>query len=164
MAMNRSLCILFLLIGIIGASCSHTVDPLTVISEVKVVLDRYYIAQQREDMTALSALFARDDELIVFGFGPEERYVGWEAAKEMYQSQMDSVEGLQTIPADQVIKVLKGGTAAWVSAVNHASGTRGSQTVELDYRTTMVMEKRGGKWLIVHIHNSIPFGQGSQGS
>ncbi|UCE18077.1 MAG: nuclear transport factor 2 family protein [Gemmatimonadota bacterium] len=162
--MVRSVCFVALLIGAMVVNCSNTIDPLTHISEIKVVLDRYYIAQQKEDMTALSALFAQDVDLVVFGIGVEERLVGWEAVQGMFQRQMDSVEGLQTHPADQVTKISKGGKAAWVSSLNHVRGTIGTQTVEMDYRTTIVLEKRGKKWLIVHVHNSLQTGQERQGS
>jgi uncharacterized protein (TIGR02246 family) len=158
------MCVVLLLIGVLVVSCSQTIDPLTEISEIKVVLDRYYIAQQKEDMTALAALFAQDDDLVVFGFRQEERQVGWEAVKAMYQKQMDSIEGLQTTPKSQVIDVSRDGQAAWASSLNHASGKIGAQPVEMDYRTTVVLEKRGGKWLIVHLHNSLLIGQESPGS
>ena len=152
------------LLGVVIVGCSQSVDPLAEISEVKVLLDRYYIAQQREDMTALSALFSQNEELVVFGLRAEERYVGWEAVKGMYQRQMDSIEGLRTAPKNQVIRVSKDGQAAWVFSHNHANGTIGTQTVEMDYRTTLVMEKQDGKWYIVHIHNSLPVSPESQDS
>ena len=163
--MKRSLFVVsFLLFGTIIVGCSVAVDPLTEKSEVKVLLDRFHIAQQKEDMTALSALFIHDDDLVVFGLRVGERYVGWEAVKGMYQEQMDSIEGLQTISKEQVIKISKDGKAAWISSLNHANGTLGNQTVEMDYRSTVVLEKRDGKWFIAHVHNSLPFGQVSQGS
>ena len=105
-------------------------------------------------MTALSAIFAHDEDLVIFGIGPNERYTGWEAVKAMFQSQMDATEGLQTLLADQVIKVSKGGTGAWVSSLNRVSGLAGENRLEANYRNTIVLEKRGGKWLVVHIHMS----------
>jgi len=143
-----------LLFGTIVAGCARNVDPLTEISAVKVVLDRFYIAQQKEDMAALSALMAHDDDLVVFSLQEGKRYEGWEAVKEMYERQMMQSEGIQTSVADQVIAVSKDGTASWVSSVNHAVGRSGVETVEMDYYSSLVLEKRDGKWLIVHLHNS----------
>ena len=136
--------------------CSNQVDPLTGISEVKVAVDRLYIALQKEDMTALSALFAHDEDLVVFGLQEGERYVGWEAVHDMFQKQMDMTEGIQTSIADQKINVSKDGKTSWVSSLNHTTGQVGGEMVEMDYRSTVVLEKRGGKWLIVHIHMSKP--------
>ncbi|MFQ6093862.1 MAG: nuclear transport factor 2 family protein [bacterium] len=154
--MNRWFTVGLLLFGIFGLGCSKYVDPLTEIAAVKVALDRFYIAQQKEDMTALSALFAHEGDLVVFGPDEGERYVGWEAVKGMYQRQMDATEGLQTTLTDQVIKVSKDGAVSWVSSLNHATGQIGDEAVETDYRATVVLEKREGKWLIVHIHTSKP--------
>ena len=161
--MSRTVSVLCLLLGTFVMTCSNSVDPLIEIAEIKVILDRYHLAQQKEDMTALSALFAQDDELIVFGFRQGERHVGWEAVRDWYQRQMDSVEGLQTTLKDQVTRISKGGKAAWVSSLCHSRGTIGSQAVEMDYRITVVLEKRGGKWLIVHLHSSLPAGQEASG-
>ena len=147
--------VLGMIFGVVGVTgCSNHVDPLTEISEVKVVLDRLYIALQKEDMTALSALFAHDEKIVVFGLQEGERYVGWEAVKDMFQKQMDSTEGMQTSLADQKINVSKDGKASWVSSSNHTTGQVRGETVEMNYRSTVVLEKSDGKWVIVHIHMS----------
>jgi ketosteroid isomerase-like protein len=152
--MKRWLGVSLILSGMVLSGCSNSVDPLVEISEVKVVLDRLYLAQQKEDMTALSALFLHDEDLIVFGIAENEHYVGWIAIQEMFQKQMDATEGLKTTLANQVIKISKDGKAAWVSSLNHVSGQAGENRLEIDFRSTVVLEKHNGKWLIVHIHLS----------
>ena len=145
-----------ILSGFVVSGCANHVDLLTEISEVKVAMDRLYVAQQKEDMTALSALFAHDDDIVIFGFQEGERYVGWESVKGMFQMQMDTTEDMQTSLTDQKIQVSKDGKASWVSSLNHTKSRTGDQVVEVDYRSTVVLEKRDGKWLIVHIHVSQP--------
>jgi ketosteroid isomerase-like protein len=142
------------LFGMVFGGCSSAVDPLTEISEVKVLVDRLRIAQEKEDMTALSALFAQEDDLVLFGIGESERYVGWEAVKGMYQGQMDTIDGLTITISDQSIKVSKGGMAAWVTSLDRLQGKAGENQFHINVKNTVVLEKRNGKWLIVHIHMS----------
>ena len=153
--MNRFITVGLIVFMIITVGCTNYVDPVTEISAVKVVLDRFYIALQKEDMTALSALLAHDDDIVVFGLIEREGYVGWENVKGMYQRQMDIYEGIQTTLADQVIKISKDGTFSWVSSLNHARGQSGENTFDMNYRSTMILEKRDGKWLLVQQHFSL---------
>lgn len=152
--MKRWFGVSLILLGLVVNGCGNSVDLLHETSEVKVTVDRLYMALQKEDMTALSAIFAHDEDIVIFGLGPNERYTGWEAVKDMFQGQMDATEGLQTTLADQLIKVSNGGTGAWVSSLNRVTGQAGENRLEANYRNTIVLEKRGGKWLIVHIHMS----------
>jgi ketosteroid isomerase-like protein len=57
---------------------------------------------------------------------------------------------------DQVIKVSAAGDAAWFSQVVDLSIETKGQTVKLDgARLTGILEKRGGKWLVVQMHFSV---------
>ena len=143
-----------LLLGMVLGGCSRTIDPLTEISEVKVVIDRLRVAQEKEDLTALSAIFAQDDDLVVFGIGESERYVGWAAVNGMYQNQMNAIDGFTVTISDQSIKISAGGDAARVTSLDRLQGQTDENQFQLTVKKTVVLEKRNGKWLIVHIHMS----------
>jgi ketosteroid isomerase-like protein len=49
------------------------------------------------------------------------------------------------------------GDLAFVSALNRMRGRQGGEDRDLWYRTTMCLQKIGGRWQIVCDHSSVPF-------
>lgn len=58
----------------------------------------------------------------------------------------------------QDMDMVVGGDLAWVTALNHMTGTKvdGKQE-DLWFRATLCFRKNGGVWKIVHDHSSTPF-------
>jgi ketosteroid isomerase-like protein len=56
------------------------------------------------------------------------------------------------------LAIRAGGDIAFAHALQCLSGTRaGGRPVRMWLRSTLCFEKRGGTWLIVHAHSSVPF-------
>jgi len=56
------------------------------------------------------------------------------------------------------LQVTAGETVAFAARLAHMTGTKTSgEKVDLWYRTTDCLEKREGRWLVVHRHESVPF-------
>jgi ketosteroid isomerase-like protein len=56
------------------------------------------------------------------------------------------------------LDVAASGDVAFARALHRLSGTRaGTGVVRLWLRSTLCFRKRGGHWLIVHSHSSVPF-------
>jgi hypothetical protein len=58
---------------------------------------------------------------------------------------------------NQIIKISRSGTVAWYSMFLNLTVTFRGETVQWEgARTTGVLEKRDGQWVIVQFHNSMP--------
>lgn len=126
-------------------------------AEVKAAIDRFFQAMDTQDMEAMSALLAHDAEMVHFGTDAAERWVGWEALREATEEQFEALESYTVSVRDQVIRVGPSGRAAWFSQVMDAEVETEHGTYRLDdARLTGVFEKRGGRWIFVQSHLSLP--------
>jgi ketosteroid isomerase-like protein len=108
----------------------------------------FLAAVESGDRGAILASHAED--LRMFDFpdtveGLDEHRAQWEF---FYDNQMGPItfapEGLRTVAGD---------TAAFVSCLVHCAGTEGG---DFRFRLTVGLEKREGRWMIVHEHHSLP--------
>ena len=140
-------------------ACTQKAEKIDMAAEkaaVKDVLDKLQQAMTSEDMDMFSALIAHDADMVSFGTDASERWAGWDALKIAMEKQNAAFDNMKIAVRDQVIKVSPAGDAAWFSEVMDWSIETGGQQVNLDgARATGVLEKRGGKWLVVQMHFSI---------
>ena len=148
--------LLYLLLVVVF-SCSASVDVQNEKIEVEKVLERWRQGVENLDANSIAELFDLDDTMINWGGGADERYVGWE-------SYGNHVEHASRVISKQVVKVKelqirlsKSGNVAWFNQVRDYRGTftSGAEARLDDVRVTGVLEKREGKWIIVHFHHSI---------
>jgi uncharacterized protein (TIGR02246 family) len=128
---------------------------------VLAVLEEYRQAYEHHDMSRLLALFAPDPDVVVVGTGVDEKRVGLaeiqaQVARDWAQSEAITLEWSWT-------SVSAAGPVAWVTvdAVGHA--TVGGQTVDLPLRLSAVLERRGGRWLWMQAHASLPASEQATG-
>jgi len=105
--------------------------------------------------------YAQDQRNVFYDFTPF-KYTGWK----------EYADGVRKVAADYSsakfhanpdAQVHRRGDLAWGTATWHADFVKKDGAKEiLDGRWTVVWEKRGDKWLIVHDHFSVPFGAPSQ--
>ena len=123
-------------------------------AELAAVFDAWRDATAREDGQAVLAIFAPDADVVVFGTGTDETYVGYDAVRagverDFAQSEDFRVEfGWSSYSA--------AGNVAWVAREFHARADVDGREVGVDGRLTVVLEKRNGRWLIVQSHASVP--------
>jgi ketosteroid isomerase-like protein len=125
-------------------------------SEVKAVLASFADAYARRDLKAVMACVANDDDMVMYGTGADERRVGPKEVETQAQRDWDQTESA-AMRFDK-IAVSAAGNVAW-AAIDGAFELRaGGQNMKMPTRASVVLEKRGGKWLIVHAHFSMPSG------
>jgi len=131
-------------------------------AEVIAVLDRLAEAYNNRDAEAVMALFVGDADLVLFGTGVDERCVGPAEVRAQFERDM-----LQSESADwrrKWVSVSASGTVAWAACEImlswRAFGHDG--TIPLA-RWTVVMERRQGRWLIVHSNVAIPPSEQAEG-
>lgn len=145
-------CILPLII-----SCHQKTHISSEISNVKEVIDQFYHLYETQDMDLLNNLIANDDDMINFGTDSVEYWIGPIPLKESFQNQWTAFGEPEITLNDLVVKISESGTVAWYSLfINFKVKFKGELAEWKGARSTGVLEKRKGKWLIVQFHNSMP--------
>ncbi len=156
---------LFIFIAIvIAASCTNqktskgpAVDIEKEKEMVALVLEKYVIANEKQDIEMVHDIWAPEPDIVVFGTNSDEKLMGWEAIKAAVQRQFSSFEDTYISIHDQIINVDDMGRTAWFSEIVNYNYIYQGQTMQYEgLRFTGVLRKFGDDWLIVQSHMSIP--------
>lgn len=125
--------------------------------KVALVLEKYVIANEKQDIELVHDVWAAEPDIVVFGTNSDEMMIGWEAIKATMERQFNSFEDTYISIHDQIIKVDEFGRTAWFSEiVNYNYIYQGQNRQFEGLRFTGVLRKFGDDWLIVQSHMSIP--------
>mgnify|MGYP001124594833 CR=1 FL=1 len=127
--------------------------------EVEAVLESWIQGLEAMDPEALSPLFDRDEGVVSWGVGVDERYVGW-GPYETHVRQTASLLTKNRLVASGVqVAMSASQDVAWFNQVRDYVGTLadGSEIRLRGVRVTGVLEKRRGRWVVVHFHHSLGF-------
>lgn len=136
------------------AAVAHYVAAAPV-GDLKGLEIKYWQAWEKGP-DAAEALYAKDADLVFYDLEPL-KYVGWTAYKAgvgpNILSKFDSV----SFKVNDDVKATLDGNIGWTSATIDADGAlKGGSRVHVVIRHTAIWQKRGGRWLLVHEHASIP--------
>ncbi len=126
-------------------------------AEIRATLEKLYAAWSDLDPAKAAPFYAKDADLTFFDVAPM-KYTGWvEYAAGVPQAFAPYRSGSFTLNDD--LRVHRQGDWAWATATWRAELTKkdGSQE-HLEGRYSVVLEKRGKQWLVVHEHMSAPLG------
>jgi ketosteroid isomerase-like protein len=118
------------------------------------VLDNFLESYKQRDIEGLMALFASDDDQVLFGTGIDEKRIGRDQIK--FQAERDWAQTEALAFNFTWRQVSAAGPVAWVAAEGLGQGRAGGQEFEFPMRMTAVLEQRGDKWLLVQSHVSLP--------
>jgi ketosteroid isomerase-like protein len=101
--------------------------------------------------------YSKDAERTFFDIAPL-KYTGWsEYEAGVKKTFADYSSGKFTLSGSS--HVVQRPTLAWATATGHGTLTKKSGAKEdLDFRWTVLWEKEGTDWLIIHEHVSVPMG------
>jgi uncharacterized protein (TIGR02246 family) len=153
--------IMFLLVVAFIAlnSCAKQVDIEAEKTNVQSVLSRYVKAWETLDAEMYLKNFAHDTDMVIFSSIPTVSYVGWETFKEVVQEGFGKYGNTKVSFSDERVKVHPSGNVAWLSCYfDFDFVSEGQPTSVKGIRTTWILEKRNGNWVIVHAHWSLPQG------
>ncbi|MDY9926937.1 nuclear transport factor 2 family protein [Methanosarcina sp.] len=121
---------------------------------VKAVLDKFADSYARRDLKSAMSLIAPDDDVVIYGTGADEKRVGQEAIKSQFERDWAQIEdpGLEY----NWISISAAGNVAWAAIDAVSKAKVDGQNLKFQSRITMVLEKRGDRWLIVQGHFSFP--------
>ncbi len=103
------------------------------------------------DVDALHKYYSDDVVTVSGGWGPP--LVGWDNYLKAYQAQRATVSGGRMDRSNTLIKV--NGDSAWATYQFIYTAMVGTNPVEYRGHTTLVLNKVGGRWVIVLNHTSI---------
>jgi ketosteroid isomerase-like protein len=108
-------------------------------------------AWQVGDVEKLHETYAADATIIAGAFIPP--IVGWNNYLPLYQQQRARMQQVRMDRSNSIVKV--NGNCAWATYQWDFSATIDGQPSASQGHTTLVMDKRGGKWLITLNHTSV---------
>ena len=157
--------LLFLLLsGVLLASCCNDKTQTTEVVDIEkekekvaLVLEKYVIANEKQEIELVQEIWAQDTDIVVFGTNSDEKIIGREAIGKAIQRQFNSFDETYISVRDQIIKVNETGNTAWFSEIVNYNYVYNGNAVQFEgLRFTGVLEKRGDDWFIVQSHMSIP--------
>ena len=160
--MKKIIVIVFL--SLIAVSCSNvgeqskvTFDPEQEKEKVALVLEKYVIANERQEIELVKEIWAPDTDIVVIGTNSDEKLIGWEQIKDALQRQFNTFEETYISVRNQVIEINETGNTAWFSEILNYNYIYQDEARQYEgVRFTGVLEKRNGDWYIVQSHMSIP--------
>jgi ketosteroid isomerase-like protein len=123
--------------------------------EIKRAIEGLVEALRAKDIDGVMSIYAPD--LVSFDIVPPLQYVGADAYRKQWQEVFSSFPG----PIDYEIvdlSITVSDDVAFTHSFNRLSGTMNNgQKIGNWLRWTACFRKIGGKWLMMHMHASVPF-------
>lgn len=121
------------------------------------LIKRYYAAWNTMNPDNGSFIYAQDADLVFFDIAPLKYSGGWKEYRDNFKKNVaPGFSSLKLTPNNDV-KIKRSGTMALTTLTFHlAAKQKDGGTLDFDARHTIVWEKRGGQWLIIHEHVSKP--------
>ena len=149
---------LFLILVVVfvlsAAPCLAAGADSGAVAEIDRMLKSYSEAFSNKDVDAVLGFYAPD--AILMGTGPGERYDGREGIREAYLQFVGSFEKrtTETTWAKTWVK----GDVAWTMSMSQFTTYKKNVKNEFAINTSVVLEKRNGKWVFVthHFSNLVP--------
>ena len=144
----------FVSAGVLGLNRLSNVSAQT--SEVKAVTDlltQEAVAVEKGDLAALDKIWANSEDVTVFESGHAN--YGWTDYRNNHLAP-ELKEFKNTKYAFSDIKVKTEGKTAWATFKYTLSADLRGRRIESGGLGTVVLEKSGGRWQIVHWHSSAP--------
>ena len=121
------------------------------------LIKRYYTAWSTLNPDNAAVFYAKDADLVFFDIAPLKYNGGWQEYHDTFKKDVGPTFSTLTLTPNNDVKITRKGDLTLTTLTFHlsAKGKDGSP-VEFDGRHTIVWEKRGGQWLIIHEHVSKP--------
>ena len=123
-------------------------------SEVMNVVKQCFDAFAMKDLNAMLAFFAPEPDVVVIGTGGDERGVGFNEIKAIFERAFSQFDEASFDFGWHSVSVR--GPLAWLATDVGLNVKAGDREISRQIRLTGVMEKRGDRWLILQSHDSVP--------
>lgn len=116
-------------------------------------MDRLAEVYVERDVELLRTIFAPDPDVVMYSPGTRERFVGLPEIRAKAERDWSKSEAASL--AYRRTSVSAAGSVAWAAADADFTVKAGGEQTTLPVHITLVLEKRGDQWLIVHAHYSM---------
>lgn len=125
---------------------------------VRAALDDWADSYVRRDISRLLAAIAPDDDVVMYGTGPDEKRIGLNAIRAQAERDWAQTDAAAFSMQEPIIGSC--GPVAWAAADMAFEVEVGGERMAFPGRFTGVFEQRAGRWLVVQAHFSLPAAQG----
>ncbi len=120
---------------------------------VQVALDHYLHGYLARDIEELVGAFGPDAEVMILGSGGDEICRGHAGIRK--QITRDWAQSDEIVWEWEPLRVSSAGPVAWAWTDTRISARMGGIVEEIPVRITAVLEERGDRWAIMHLHIAI---------
>lgn len=128
---------------------------------VQATLQQWKHAYSQRDLDGALAVIAPDEDVVGIGTGPDEWRVGPEQFKTQIERDFAQSEALAV--EYEPLVVSEAGPVAWVAGRATVQARVDGQDQTLTGRFTATLEHRGGRWLLMQTHFSLPAAEQAEG-
>jgi ketosteroid isomerase-like protein len=128
---------------------------------VQATLQQWKDAYSQRDLDGALAVIAPDEDVVGIGTGLDEWRVGPEQFKTQIERDFAQSEALSV--EYEPLVVSEAGSVAWVAGRATVQARVEGQDQMLTGRFTAVLEHRGGRWLLMQTHFSLPAAEQAEG-
>ena len=129
----------------------------------KALMQRIWDGWSTLDPANVARFYAKGPGHVFFDIAPL-KYNSWEEYEAGVKNVLAGMKSLKATVNDDA-QVHQAGNFAWGTAIVHYEEiTKDDKTVPGDFRWTVVWQKTGTQWLIVHEHVSAPLPEPASGS
>lgn len=146
--MKRWMAVMVLLVGIVSAPA---VLAATDEEQIDEVISQFWQAYQNGDYEALAKYVADDVTVVSGSYTPPLQ--SWTAVRQAYESQRGVWQNISITRQNTRITVR--GKCAWATHQWIFNAVAKRQPMNTAGHTTLILEKRGSRWLIVLNHTSV---------
>lgn len=140
---------LVLLLALAGAAGTLRAAPSDE-EKIETVIAAVMEAYQTGNYDAMGKYYAADVTMVPSDYGPPIK--GWGTVKQRYLEAAASFGGVEMARENTMIQ--RRGKVAWAVYQWKFAAIANGQPVGALGHTTLILEKRGGDWVIVHNHSS----------
>lgn len=130
-------------------------------AEIKEVLDKMSEDYKKGNIDEVLTLFAPDPDVVLIGSGTDEKRIGLDEIRTQVERDIAQTESRSM--EHRIISISSAGSISWCATESIVHATVSGQEITFDGRSTVVLEKRGDKWLIVQMHFSTPLSGQAEG-
>jgi ketosteroid isomerase-like protein len=130
-------------------------------TEVMAAINLFIETYTHRDIEGTLALLAPDPDLTIIGTGVDEKIVGIQKARILLKRDYEQAGDISVKLGP--VTVSAAGPVAWVFADSTWQVKVSGKNMAYNWRWTLVLEKRQGKWLMVQSHLSAPASQQAEG-
>lgn len=147
---------LFVVALVLSAVCLPALAQKKGGDDFNDLVKRYYSSWNTLNPDNVSSMYAKDADLVFFDIAPL-KYNNWQEYHDVFKKEVAPGFASLVLKANNDVKTRRSGNMALTTLTFHLSAKQKDGTaLDFDCRHTIVWEKRGSQWLIIHEHVSKP--------